>query len=89
MHLISHLIDYMRWYNGESPAQWVMGQAAGQGKLSDLHPCPDYIGGFIQFANGVRASSNVVPAHWMFPRSITGGANAALARKAPRDSPRC
>lgn len=54
MHMISHLIDYMRWYNGESPAQWVMGQASGTMKLSDLHPSPDYIGGFIQFANGVR-----------------------------------
>jgi len=54
MHLISHLIDYMRWYNQESEAQWVMGQAAGRLKLGDLHPSPDYIGGFIQFANGVR-----------------------------------
>jgi len=54
MHMISHLIDYMRWYNGESPAQWVMAQAAGRVKLADLHPSPDYIGGFIQFANGVR-----------------------------------
>lgn len=53
-HLISHLIDYMRWYNQESPAQWVMGQAAGRVKLDDVHPSPDYIGGFIQFANGVR-----------------------------------
>jgi len=54
MHLISHLIDYMRWYNQESEAQWVMGQAAGRLKLGDLHPSPDYIGGFIQFVNGVR-----------------------------------
>jgi predicted dehydrogenase len=54
MHMISHMIDYMRWYNGEAPAQWVMAQAAGGGKFSDLHPSPDYIGGFIQFANGVR-----------------------------------
>ena len=53
-HMLSHLIDYMRWFNGESPARWVMGQAAGRGKLADLHPSPDYIGGFIQFANGVR-----------------------------------
>jgi hypothetical protein len=30
------------------------GVAAGRGKLADLHPSPDYIGGFIQFANGVR-----------------------------------
>ena len=54
MHMLSHLIDYMRWYNGNAPAEWVMGQAAGDGKMSDLHPSPDYIGGFIQFANGVR-----------------------------------
>ena len=54
MHMLSHLIDYMRWFNNESPAQWVMGQAAGRGKLGDLHPSPDYIGGFIQFSNGVR-----------------------------------
>lgn len=54
MHMLSHLIDYMRWYNDEAKAEWVMGQAAGCGKFSDLHPSPDYIGGFIQFANGVR-----------------------------------
>jgi predicted dehydrogenase len=54
MHMLSHLIDYMRWYNGEAAAQWVMAQAAGGGKLADLHPSPDYLGGFIQFANDVR-----------------------------------
>lgn len=54
MHMMTHLIDYMRWYNDNAPAQWVMGQAAGRGKLADNHPSPDYIAGFIQFANGVR-----------------------------------
>ena len=54
MHMLSHLIDYMRWYNGEAPAEWVMAQAAGRGKFADIHTSPDYIGGFIQFANGVR-----------------------------------
>jgi predicted dehydrogenase len=54
MHMISHLIDYMRWYNGDAAAEWVMAQAAGRGKMADAHPSPDYIGGFIQFANGVR-----------------------------------
>ena len=54
LHLITHLVDYMRWYNGEVPAEWVMAQAAGRGKLSDSHPSPDYIAGCIQFANGVR-----------------------------------
>jgi predicted dehydrogenase len=43
MHNLSHLIDYMRWYNGNAEAWWVMGQVAGDGKLSDglyrrLHP---------------------------------------------------
>jgi hypothetical protein len=38
----------------DEPAQWVMGQAAGRGRLLDFDPSPDYIAGFIQFANGVR-----------------------------------
>lgn len=53
-HLMSHLIDYMRWYNNEAEAQWVMAQATGRAKFTDAHPSPDYIAGFIQFANGVR-----------------------------------
>jgi predicted dehydrogenase len=54
MHLFTHLIDYMRWYNGNAEAEWVMGQAAGTGKMADAHPSPDTIAGVIQFANGVR-----------------------------------
>jgi len=54
LHMMSDLIDYMRWYNDNAEAEWVMAQASGRGKLSDNHPSPDYIGGFIQFANGVR-----------------------------------
>lgn len=54
LHMASHLIDYMRWYNGGAEARWVMAQASGRGKLSDLHASPDYVAGFIQFANGVR-----------------------------------
>ncbi len=54
MHMLSHLVDYMRWYNGNADAEWVMGQAAGVGKFADIHSSPDYIGGFIQFKNGVR-----------------------------------
>ncbi|HZU28582.1 MAG TPA: Gfo/Idh/MocA family oxidoreductase [Bryobacteraceae bacterium] len=54
MHMLSHLIDYTRWFNGEAAADWVMAQAAGRGKLTDPHPSPDYLGGFIQFSNGVR-----------------------------------
>ncbi len=35
MHMLSHLIDYMRWYNNGAEAEWVMAQASGRGKLAD------------------------------------------------------
>jgi predicted dehydrogenase len=54
LHMITHLVDYMRWYNDEAEAEWVVGQAAGKEKFADNHPSPDYIAGLIQFANGVR-----------------------------------
>jgi len=54
MHMLSHLIDYTRWFNGEAEAEWVMAQASGRGKLADAHPSPDYIAGFIHFSNGVH-----------------------------------
>lgn len=54
MHMLTHLLDYMAWFNDYSPAQWAMGQAAGTGKFSDIHVSPDYLGGFVQYANGVR-----------------------------------
>ena len=44
----------MSWYNDYADVTWVMGQAAGKGKENDNHPSPDYIGGFVQYANGVR-----------------------------------
>ena len=56
MHMLTHLIDYMRWYNGEAEAEWAMGQAAGRGKFKDVHASPAYIAGVIQFANGVRGT---------------------------------
>jgi predicted dehydrogenase len=54
MHMMTHLIDYIRWYNDGAEAEWVVGQAAGKGKFEDLHASPDYIAGLIEFENGVR-----------------------------------
>ena len=54
MHMLSHLIEYIRWYNEGAEAEWVMAQAAGRGKLADMHPSPDYIAGFVHFSNGVH-----------------------------------
>lgn len=54
MHMLSHLVDYLRWFNDGAEAGWVMGQAAGRSKLADVHASPDYIAGFIHFSNGVR-----------------------------------
>jgi predicted dehydrogenase len=56
MHLATHLLDLIRWYNGDAEAEWVMGQAAGRGKLNDMHQSPDYLAGIIHFANGVRGT---------------------------------
>ncbi len=55
-HMLSHIIDYSMWYNDYAEPVWVMAQAAGKSKFADLkkHESPDYIGGFVQFANGVR-----------------------------------
>lgn len=54
IHMMSHMIDYMSWYNNYEDIEWVMGQAAGKNKMSDNHPSPDYIAGVIHYANGVR-----------------------------------
>jgi len=59
LHMMTHMLDYMRWYNGNESAEWVMGQASGRGKLTDNHPSPDYIAGVIQYANGVRGRVEV------------------------------
>lgn len=53
-HMLSHLVDYTSWFNEYEPAEWVMGQAAGRGKLADLHTSPDYVAGVVHFRNGVR-----------------------------------
>ena len=54
MHLATHIADYIRWFNGDAEAEWAIAQSRGKEKLTDNHPSPDYIGGFVQFANGVR-----------------------------------
>jgi predicted dehydrogenase len=53
-HMLSHLIDYTCWFNNYNDAEWAMAQAAGRGKLADLHTSPDYIQGVAHFKNGVR-----------------------------------
>lgn len=54
LHMVTHLIDYMRGYTGNADVDWVMAQAAGRGKLGDNHPSPDYLAGVLHFSNGVR-----------------------------------
>lgn len=53
-HMLTHLVDYTCWFNEYEPAEWVMGQAAGRGKLNDVHASPDYVAGVVHFSNGVR-----------------------------------
>ena len=54
MHMMTHLIDYTRWFIDNVEAEWVVGQASGKEKFSDNHPSPDYIAGLIHYANGIR-----------------------------------
>jgi predicted dehydrogenase len=54
MHMLSHLIEYSRWYAGNPKAEWAMAQASGRSKFADVHPSPDYIAGFVQYENGVH-----------------------------------
>lgn len=54
MHMATHLADYVRWFNNNDEIEWVIGLAHGKEKFEDNHPSPDYIGGFLQFNNGVR-----------------------------------
>ncbi len=88
--MLSHLIDYIRWFNDDAEAEWVMAQAAGRGKLADLHPSPDYIAGFIHFANGVHG---VIECGAGRAGCAGGGLlvaqSAASARRAPTASPKC
>ncbi len=54
LHMMTHLIEYAGWYNGDAEAEWVMGQADGKEKFADVHSSPDYIAALVQYANGVR-----------------------------------
>ena len=50
----THIMDYVRYFNNEADAVWVLGQVHGREKLTDAHPSPDFATGLIQFSNGVR-----------------------------------
>ncbi len=54
LHMMTHLIEYARWYNDSAEAEWVVGQADGLEKFKDVHTSPDYMAALIQFDNGVR-----------------------------------
>jgi predicted dehydrogenase len=54
MHMMTHLIDYASWYNDYADPVWVVGQAFGTEKFTDVHSSPDYISALIQYSNGVR-----------------------------------
>ncbi len=54
MHMMTHLIAYAGWYNGDADPVWVVGQAFGIEKFADVHASPDYICALVHYANGVR-----------------------------------
>jgi predicted dehydrogenase len=54
LHMMTHMVDYASWYNDYAEVEWVVGQAAGKEKFTDVHSSPDYICALLQYANGVR-----------------------------------
>ena len=63
-----------------------LGQAAGRGKLADLHTSPDYIAGVVHYQNGVRgiydcgAGAPDVPMHpWAALVTVAGTPPEVLA----------
>lgn len=55
-HMMEHMLHYTRWFNDNPLPEWVMANVAGRCKLQsrDKHYSPDYVGGFVQYKNGVR-----------------------------------
>jgi predicted dehydrogenase len=51
----THLVDAVRWLNGERRARWVLGQAHGTAGYLEDHPCPDHLVGVAAFDGGARA----------------------------------
>jgi predicted dehydrogenase len=49
-----HVVDQMLFMNGESPAEWVMGQADGAEGYDRSHTAPSSCAASIRFANGAR-----------------------------------
>lgn len=41
LYWASHLLDYMRFFNNNAEAEWLVGAIHGKGKLDDSHPSPD------------------------------------------------
>jgi len=54
LHMVTHVMEYVRLFNNNEDAEWVISCIDGREKLEDNHPSPEYVGGFIQFVNGVR-----------------------------------
>lgn len=55
LHVGSHLVDYVLWYNGAHHAEWVIGHVHGKKGLSGDYGSPDMVFAQAQFKNDVRA----------------------------------
>ncbi len=86
-HMLSHMIDYARWYTGEPEAQWVMAQAAGRGSQTTI-PHPISSRALCSSPAASAAISKPEQAHPTSPKWRNGGAKTASACRAPRGSRR-
>ena len=88
-HILSHLVDYTCWFNQYTPATWVMAQAAAGSSLATIILRPTTSQGSCSSPTGCEAFTNAARAPPTSRRWRSGGARTALARRAPKVSPKC
>jgi predicted dehydrogenase len=84
MHMLSHLVEYSRWYAGHPDAEWVMARAAGRStrrRTTSPASCTT--------PTACTASSSAAPARRTCRNPTPGGASAGSAPRAPTGLPKC
>jgi len=88
LHICSHLVDYMRWYNSNARAEWVDKPRAGTSWRTIILR-PTISADLSNLKMGFAELSNAALERPTFLKLIIGGARTELVPKAQRDSPKC
>ncbi len=86
--MLSHLIDYSMWYNDYARPSGPWPRPRASASSPTVHASPDYIGGFVQFANGVRGIYECGAGAPDEPEVQRWWGKNRIGARAPRASPR-